>query len=152
MSLRAYATEELAAQPIGYWSGEAYRTVVGRIRSELAVESLTQPHWWILNHVDTAPRSWTIAALTERLRPFDDQGIDLAAVFEDLKGRGWVAEDADGTLALSPAGRDGLERARGRVLPVNGQARAGITTGEFVAALNVLRRVIDNLGGDSDIP
>jgi hypothetical protein len=152
MSVRDYATDELAGQPIGYWSGETYRTVVGRIRSELAVESLAQPHWWILNHIDTTPRSWTRAALTERLQPFDDQGLDFAAVFDDLTSRGWVDEDGDGTLALTPAGLDGLERARGRVLPINDRALAGISTDRFVDALNVMRQVIDNLGGNSDIP
>jgi hypothetical protein len=56
MAMRNYPSDVLARQPIGYWSGETYRTVVGRIRSDLALESLTQPHWWVLNHVDGAPR------------------------------------------------------------------------------------------------
>ncbi|MCK9925489.1 hypothetical protein MXD61_27060 [Frankia sp. AgPm24] len=35
--------EELARQPAGYWTGAAHRTIVGRIRAELAVDDLTQP-------------------------------------------------------------------------------------------------------------
>jgi hypothetical protein len=152
MTVRDYPTEELAAQPIGYWSGETYRTVVGRIRSDLALESLTQPHWWILNHIDGAPGSWTSVALTERLLPFDDQDTDFAAVFDDLVARGWVRYEDDHAMTLGPAGKDGLERARSRARIGTAEALAGIPTEEFVAALNVLRRIIDNLGGNSDVP
>ncbi|MFI0792667.1 hypothetical protein ACH4OY_08210 [Micromonospora rubida] len=53
--VKKYSQEELAAQPIGWWSGETYRRVVGGLRAELAVEQLTQPHWWTLNHVAGAP-------------------------------------------------------------------------------------------------
>jgi hypothetical protein len=152
MSVRDYSTDELAAQPIGYWSGETYRTVVGRIRADLALESLTQPHWWILNHVDAGPGSWTQASLTERLQPFDDQDTDFAAVFDDLMARDWIIVHGHGTMTLSAAGREGLERARTRGRAGNAQALAGISTEEYVATLNVLRRIIDNLGGNSDIP
>ena len=91
-------------------------------------------------------------ALTERLQPFDDQGLDFAVVFDDLTSRGWVDEEGDGTLVLAPAGLDGLERARGRVLPVNDRALAGISSGRFVEALNVMRQVIDNLGATATSP
>jgi hypothetical protein len=105
-SMKEYPEEELAAQPIGYWSGETYRRVVGRIRDELAVEGLTQPHWWTLNHVAGAPGTWTPAALRERLTPFDDQDSDFGAVFDDLAARDWLTRDpATGTLTLTPAGR-----------------------------------------------
>jgi hypothetical protein len=152
MGVRDYPTQELAAQPIGYWSGETHRTVVGRIRSDLALESLTQPGWWILNHIEGAPGSWTSAALTERLQPFDDQDTDFAATIDDLVERGWLAYDGHATMTLTPTGRDGLQRARARSKTTNSQALAGISTDEFVAALNVLRRIIHNLGGNSDIP
>jgi hypothetical protein len=152
MTVREYSAGQLATQPIGYWCGETYRTVVRRIRSDLALESLTQPHWWILNHIDGAPGSWTPPALTERLLPFDDQGTDFATVFDDLATRGWVTYGDDRTMTLSTAGRDGLERARSRSRVGTAETLAGIPTEEFVAALNVLRRIIDNLGGNSDIP
>lgn len=152
MSVRDYSTEDLAAQPIGYWSGETYRIVVDRIRTDLALESLTQPHWWILNHIDGAPGSWTQATLTERLQPFDDQRTDFAEVFDDLTARDWIIVDGQRSMTLTAAGREGLERARARGRAGNTQALAGISTEEYVATLNVLRRIIDNLGGNSDIP
>src|SRR5690348_13770832 len=104
--MKEYTQEQLASQPIGYWSGEAYRRVVGRIRAELAAEDLTQPHWWTLNHVAGSPGTWTRVKLAEKLAPFDDLGIDFAGVFDDLITRGWMREDA-GTLTLTEAGEAG---------------------------------------------
>ena len=151
MSMTEYTREELAGQPIGYWSGAAYRAVVGRIRAELAVEQLTQPHWWTLNHVAGAPGTWSRTALADRLAPFDDLGTDFGGVFDDLVTRGWLTEEA-GTLSLTEAGEAGRLRARTRNAGAHEQMHQGISTDEYVAALNVLRRMISNLGGDSDLP
>ena len=128
--------------------------MVGRIRKELAAESLTQPHWWILNHVAAAPAHWTRAELTAKLTRYDDQGTDFTEVFADLATRGWLTEDATGTatLTLTEAGEAGRLRAKERNLRAHEQTHAGITEEEYVATLDVLRRVIANLGGDSDLP
>jgi len=150
--MKTYAEGDLVAQPIGYWSGAAYRAVVGRIRQDLAIERLTQPHWWILNHVAGAPGTWERVALTDKLRRFDDQGTDFAAVLDDLTGRGWLAEEENGRLTLTELGEQGRLRATERGLRANRQIHEGISPQEYAAALNVLRRMIDNLGGDSDLP
>ncbi|MGS2615917.1 MarR family winged helix-turn-helix transcriptional regulator [Micromonospora sp. LZ34] len=149
--LKEYSQEALASQPIGYWSGEAYRRVVGRIRAELAVEDLTQPHWWTLNHVAGAPGRWSRGDLAERLVPFDDLGIDFDVVFDDLIARGWMREDA-GTLTLTDSGQAGRLRAKDRNARAHEQMHDGIEATEYAAALNVLRRMIANLGGNSDLP
>ncbi|WP_204358436.1 MarR family transcriptional regulator [Streptosporangium sp. 'caverna'] len=151
MIMKEYAREELAAQPIGYWSSEAGRVVVGRIRAELAVEQLTQPHWWTLNHVAGAPGTWSRARLADRLAPFDDLGIDFEGVFDDLVTRGWMTEEA-GVLSLTEIGEAGRLRAQARNAQAHEQMHEGVGTDEYVAALNVLRRVIANLGGNSDLP
>jgi len=44
MEIKEYPNDVLAAQPIRYWSGEAYRRVVGRIRADLATERLHDVH------------------------------------------------------------------------------------------------------------
>ena len=151
MVMKEYAPEQLASQPIGYWSGEAYRTVVGRIRAELAGEGLTQPHWWTLNHVAGAPARWNRAELAEKLKRYDDLGIDFDGVFDDLVSRGWMREEA-GTLTLTEEGEAGRLRARDRNSRAHQQTHEGIPTADFVTTLNVLRRMIANLGGDSDLP
>jgi hypothetical protein len=149
--MKDYTRQELASQPIGYWSGEAYRTIVGRIRADLAMEGLTQPHWWVLNHVAASPGIWTPATLTERLRSFDDQGTDFAQVFTDLSARGWLKQDGE-TLTLTADGESGRLRAAARGAEANELTHEGISPAEYVACLNVLRRMIDNLGGNSDLP
>lgn len=149
--MQEYSERELAAQPIGYWSGETYRRVVGRIRAELAVEDLTQPHWWTLNHVAAEPGALTRAELTMRLTPYDDQDTDFDAVYDDLAGRGWMTEE-DGMLALTEAGEAGKVRARDRNALAHEQIHEGIEPSEYAAALNVLRRMLHNLGANSDLP
>ncbi|WP_405794618.1 MarR family transcriptional regulator [Streptomyces sp. NBC_01506] len=151
MTVQDYTVEELTAQPIGYWSGATMRQVVGRIRAELAVEHLTQPHWWSLNHIAGAPGSWGRARLTDRLAPFDDQDTDFETVYGDLIARGWLTEES-GTFVLTEAGEAGRLRTKERLAKVHERVLDGISPQQYAATLNVLRRMIDNLGGDSDLP
>ncbi|SHL48776.1 MarR family transcriptional regulator [Streptomyces yunnanensis] len=151
MTLKEYPQEQLAAQPIGAWSGEAYRRVVGALRARLAVEDLTQPHWWTLNHVAGAPGRWTRETLIERLAQYEDLGIDFHDVFDDLVARGWLTEDA-GAMTLTGAGEAGRLRAGERNLRVHRQMHEGVATADFVTTINVLRRMVANLGGDGDLP
>ncbi|NYV72799.1 MarR family transcriptional regulator [Streptomyces sp. UH6] len=151
VTLRDYSQKELAAQPIGAWTGVACRLVVGALREQLAVEDLTQPHWWTLNHVAGEPGKWTRAALIERLAKWDDLGIDFNGVFDDLVDRGWLAEDA-GFMTLTEEGEGGRVRAKERNLRVHQQVHEGIDTADFVTTINVLRRMVANLGGNGNLP
>ncbi|WLW50324.1 MarR family transcriptional regulator [Streptomyces sp. YU58] len=151
MTLREYTPQELAAQPIGAWSGEAYRRVVGALRGQLAVEGLTQPHWWTLNHVAGEPGTWTRAALVERLAPYEDLGIDFDGVFDDLVARGWLREDT-GVMTLTEEGEAGRVRAKERNMRVHQRMHEGIDTADFVTTINVLRRMVANLGGNGNLP
>jgi hypothetical protein len=151
-ALRDYPDEELAAQPIGAWTGQAYRRVVGAIRAQLAVENLTQPHWWTLNHAAGAPGTWTRTTLTARLTPYDDQNTDFEAVYDDLTARGWLTEDATGAMTLTDEGEAARLRARERNLRVHHQTHQGISQADFITTINVLRRMVANLGGDGNLP
>jgi hypothetical protein len=152
-TIREYSREELAAQPIGAWSGQAYRLVVGALRAQLAVEDLTQPHWWTLNHLAGAPGKWTRPLLTERLAPYDDQGTDFDEVYDDLVARGWLTEDDEtGTMTLTEAGEEGRLRARDRNARVHQRTHEGIDPADFVTTINVLRRMVANLGGNGNLP
>ncbi|WP_405650891.1 MarR family transcriptional regulator [Streptomyces sp. NBC_00019] len=151
MAIKEYSQEELAAQPIGAWSGEAYRRVVGGIRAQLAVENLTQPHWWTLNHAAGDPGRWTRAALVERLTPYDDQGIDFDGVFDDLVARGWLTEEPDG-MRLTEAGEAGRVRARERNLRIHERTHDGIDPADYAVTVDVLRRMVANLGGEGNLP
>ncbi|MEW2125029.1 MarR family transcriptional regulator [Streptomyces sp. NPDC007259] len=150
-TLREYSQKELAAQPIGAWVGMASRLVVGALREQLAVEDLTQPHWWTLNHVAGEPGTWTRAALAERLAKWDDLGTDFDRVFDDLVDRGWLTEGR-GLMTLTEAGEDGRIRARDRNLRVHQQVHEGVGTADLATTINVLRRMVANLGGDGNLP
>ncbi|MFE4361543.1 MarR family transcriptional regulator [Kitasatospora sp. NPDC056800] len=153
MTIKTYEPQTIAAQPIGAWTGELFRRlVVDGLRVQLAVEGLTQPHWWTLNHAAGRPGGWTRTTLAERLAPYDDQGTAFDAVFDDLIARGWLTEDADGAFTLTEEGEAGRLRARERNLAVSERAHEGIGTEEFVTTINVLRRMVAKLGGNGNLP
>ncbi|MFI9325802.1 MarR family transcriptional regulator [Kitasatospora aureofaciens] len=153
MALEEYPHEVLVAQPIGAWSGEVYRRVVGALREQLAVEGLTQPHWWTLNHAAGAPGVWNRATLAERLARYEDLGLDFGEVFDDLAARGWLLEDrATGAMSLTEEGEAARLRARERNLRVHRRAHEGVDEADFVTAVNVLRRITANLGGEGNLP
>ncbi|OZM83009.1 MarR family transcriptional regulator [Pseudonocardia sp. MH-G8] len=150
--MHKYSTEELAAQPIGYWSGVVYRAVTDRIRASLGEEQLTQPHWWTLNHVSGAPGTWDRGRLAEKLLPYADADVDFGPVFDDLISRAWLTEASDGALTLSEAGEAGLVRARDRNALSHALIHDGIAPEQYAACVNVLRRMVANLGGDGNLP
>ncbi|MEU1289931.1 MarR family transcriptional regulator [Kitasatospora sp. NPDC005856] len=153
MTIKSYEPQIIAAQPIGAWTGEVYRRlVVDGLRRQLAVEDLTQPHWWTLNHTAGRPGGWTRTTLTERLTPYDDQNTAFDTVYDDLIARGWLTEDTDGALTLTEEGEAGRLRARERNLKINERAHQGIDTDDFVTTVNVLRRMVANLGGNGNLP
>lgn len=152
MTIKEYPQQQLAAQPIGYWSREAATLVMRGIRTALAEENLPQPHWWILNQIAGAPATWQRTALTEKLTRFDDQDTDFEAVHTDLAARGWTTETADGTLALTEEGEAGRLRAHDRNARVHARMREGVDDAAYAATIDVLRRTVANLGGDGDLP
>ncbi|MFE7414340.1 MarR family transcriptional regulator [Streptomyces laurentii] len=151
--LKEYPHEQLAGQPIGAWASQAAWLVLGNIRAQLAVEDLTQPHWWTLNHASGSPGTWTRPALTARLAKYDDLGTDFDGVYDDLVVRGWLTEDAGtGAMTLTEDGEAARVRARGRLSPVLRRAQEGVDEADFVTTINVLRRIVANLGGDGNLP
>ncbi|MDX3535974.1 MarR family transcriptional regulator [Streptomyces sp. MB09-01] len=151
MTIKEYPQEQLAAQPIGYWTREAAQLVIGGLRAALAEENLTQPHWWTLNHIAGTPGEWTRAALTAKLTPFDDQSTDFEALYADLTARGWITE-ADDRLTLTEAGEAGRLRAHDRNAKVHARMREGIDDATYAATIDTLRLLVANLGGNGDLP
>jgi hypothetical protein len=150
VSVKQYPAEVLATQPIGFWTGTADRAIVAYLRRTLAKEQLTLPQWWSLHQIAAFPGRWTWDALAVRLAPFACPGMEFGPVFAGLVVRGW-ADDRDGTVRLTPAGDAGFAKARARMEKAYARIRDGITEAEFVAAVDVLRRMVDNVGEDSDL-
>ncbi|WP_436771691.1 MarR family winged helix-turn-helix transcriptional regulator [Yinghuangia sp. YIM S09857] len=147
---------ELAAQPVGYWTGLAHREVIAYIRSRQAELGVTQPQFWLLRNLspddlspDGGPQSLDelADAMSTYLLPEDDLGPESAA----LVARGWLAEEADGRVRIAPEG----EAARLRVKEIGPSVRAhlheGIDDADYATTVRVLQRMIANAtGGDAD--
>jgi uncharacterized protein (TIGR02246 family) len=140
--------DRLVAQPIGYWSGEAYRRIAAAIRGTLAERGLSQPQWWILNHLDAGPH--TRAELIEKLADYStrEEGRDIAAEFDALVESGLV----DATAVMTPAGRTRLAEAREHSSITQATIRNGVSDDEYARTIDVLRRMVGNLGGDPRLP
>jgi DNA-binding MarR family transcriptional regulator len=151
MAIKEYPDTELADQPIGYWSGAAGKAIVRYVRASLAKEQLTLPQWVVLLYAARFPGTWTRETLAARVGAYCEPGTAFEPLFAELFARGWFNE-ADGILVLTPAGEAGFARARGRVAKANAHIRRGISEDEYLTTLSVLRRMIDNVGGDSDLP
>lgn len=151
--MTTYGQAELAKQPIGYWSGEAYRRVTDAIRESLAANGLSQPQWWVLNRLDDRSRVWTRQGLVDELAPYSDkeEGRDVAAEIERLVAAGLGAADGDAVL-MTDEGAARLAAARERNGRAHRDARAGIGDDEYAVTIDVLRRIVGNLGGDSRLP
>ncbi|MFB6484177.1 MarR family transcriptional regulator [Streptomyces virginiae] len=151
MTIKEHSQQQLAAQPIGYWTREAAHLIIGGLRTALAEEHLTQPHWWTLNHIAGTPGHWTREALIAKLAPYDDQDTDFEAVHDDLTTRGWITE-TDHRLTLTEAGEAGRLRAHARNAKVHEAMRQGIDDATYAATIDTLRRLVANLGGNGDLP
>lgn len=151
--MTTYDRAELAKQPIGYWSGAAHRRVAGAIRESLAVNGLSQPQWWVLNRLADGTRTWTRRGLVEELTPYSEaeEGRDVAAEIERLVAAGLAAADGDAVL-MTEAGTARLAAARERNGHAHRAALAGIGDDEYAVTIDVLRRIVGNLGGDSRLP
>lgn len=142
-------TNEIKSQPIGYWTGEAYRRIASAIRESLAAEGLTQPQWWTLNHV--ANGEWTRGALVEKLAPFsaNEQGLDLDDELDDMLERGWVTHNAaTEKLRLTTTGEEHRQQAWERNGATHRAMLGGVSDEEYDDCISVLQRVVGNLGGD----
>lgn len=140
---------EIKSQPIGYWTGEAYRRIAGAIRESLAAEGLTQPQWWTLNHL--ANGEWTRGALVEKLAPFsaNEQGLKLDEELDGVLERGWAMHDAaTDKLSLTTTGHQHRLQAWERNGATHRAMLGGVSDAEYDDCISVLRRIVGNLGGD----
>lgn len=142
-------SNEIQSQPIGYWTGEAYRHISRAIRRSLSAEDLTQPQWWMLNHV--ARRQWNQAALLSKLAPVNanEQNLDLMNELDDLIHRGWLTRDTETQeLHLTARGVEGRQRTWERNGATHRSMVAGVSDEEYDDCIRVLQRIVGNLGGN----
>ncbi|MFD7547041.1 MarR family winged helix-turn-helix transcriptional regulator [Streptomyces sp. NPDC059578] len=138
----------LARQPIGYWSWATYEAVVPYIRAGLAEQGLTQPQWWVLNQLAEHPDGRDLKDLAAFLGGYLDVGEEgIEAETRDLVSRGLAGSDENERIRITDPGetlrKKAAEFQAGRMATIHD----GVSDEEYVAALKVLQRMIDNVGG-----
>ncbi|CAL9502223.1 MarR family transcriptional regulator [Streptomyces sp. enrichment culture] len=144
----AATDENLAAQPIGYWSGVVNKAVLRHLRDAMAGLDITQPLWWTLSRLAAAgPDGATREALAAGLAPLADDPDESPRVPARMAHRGWVTEDEEGVLRLTDAGLAAYARMKALAADVRARLHEGVPDEEYAAALRVLRRIARNAEG-----
>ncbi|WOI62956.1 MarR family winged helix-turn-helix transcriptional regulator [Streptomyces fradiae] len=146
----AVKDENLAAQPIGYWSGVVHQAVIRHLRDAMADLDLTQPLWWTLNRLAAAgPGGASREELAAGLAPLADDPDEIPRIPARLAHRGWTTEDEAGVLRLTGEGAAAHARMRAVAADVRARLHEGVSDEEYAAALRVLRRIARNAEGGS---
>ncbi|MFA3876460.1 MarR family winged helix-turn-helix transcriptional regulator [Streptomyces sp. MMCC 100] len=144
----SHTDAELIRQPIGYWSWAAYKAVVTRTRAALAELGTTQPQWWVLAQVARADTPKTGAEISHLLRNYLDTGPEaMESEIDATIKAGWIVQDPDGRLSLTPEGRAFFEQAAALQDDLWTERHAGVSDEEYLTTMKVLQRFIHNTGG-----
>ncbi|MGW7094460.1 MarR family winged helix-turn-helix transcriptional regulator [Streptomyces sp. NPDC054874] len=146
------ATDDmLATQPIGYWSGLAHATVTRHLRDAMARIDVTQPQYWVLNSVNGGgPAAPSREEVVDRLTHLADGPHEIARVVDQLLHREWLRTDDGRRLHLTDTGEAARVRLRELATEVRAEVHQGISDEEYVAALQVLRKMVANVEGDGN--
>lgn len=143
-------------KPIGWWLKEVDRLLEQSFEQLLAADGLTRRQWQALNAAAggtlgggagassqdgaSAPGGGVSGAIAAALAPFLSGEAELAAVMEPLVRRGWLVGET-----LTAAGEDALRRLSEKVQEQRRRVTAGISEAEYLATVDVLRRMAGNL-------
>jgi hypothetical protein len=137
---------DVLERPIGYWLKHLDRLIDQALDRCLAEDGLSRRHWQVMNVLARGPVGER--DLAEALQPFwGDGAVTLGDVTGELARREWLVADVAGGFALSPAGADAHARVAERVRAQRRRSADGLTAAEYEAAVRVLRRMAENLGG-----
>jgi DNA-binding MarR family transcriptional regulator len=132
-------------RPIGFWLKLVDRLIDHSFDAVLGHAGLTRRHWQVLNLLQEAPA--TVQQADARLAPFLGGGEPTTRpVLDDLHARGWIAWTDAEQAALTEAGRAAHTDLRQQVAHGRARLAAGITSEEYAATIDVLRRMAVNLG------
>ena len=141
------ATIPTDRRPIGYWLKLVDRLIDERFDQLLAEAALTRRHWQVLAALQAGPAS--IRQLDTKLTPFLDQREPTTRpVVDDLCARGWAAWSSGDLANLTQAGATAHAALLAKVSSSRRQVTAGITPDDYLATVEVLRRMAANLGWD----
>ncbi len=132
-------------RPIGFWLKLVDRLIDESLDGMLGQAGLTRRHWQVLNLLEQAPA--TLHQTDTQLAPFLDGGEPTTRpVLNDLHERGWLAWTDVGQATLTEAGRAAHTDLRQQVARGRARLTAGISSSQYAATIDVLRRMAVNLG------
>ncbi|MFE7672701.1 MarR family transcriptional regulator [Streptomyces albidoflavus] len=146
-----YSDEELARQPVPYWTGLAAKATVGFVRRKQAEVGFTQPGFWILrflskHDVSEDGQGRTVAELQDAMAHFLLPEDDLAAEAETLLAAGWVTRDGEDRLWITEAGDAARAGLKAHAPAWHAEMHAGISDADYATTLRVLMRFMRNTG------
>jgi DNA-binding MarR family transcriptional regulator len=130
-------------RPIGYWLKHLDGLIEAAFDRTLTGQGVTRRHWQALNTRHERP--FTQAAIADALAPFlaDDPGAD-ERVIDELVARGWVERGEDNVLKLTPMETEVHAALLERIQVTRQQLVRGVTQEEYLATVDVLRRMAGN--------
>lgn len=143
----SHPDDELAGQPVGYWSWAAHKAVVDHIRATLAGHGVSQPQWWVLAQLAGSEEGRTREELTAVLGGYLDVGDLLESEMDTVVSRGWADQDGSQRLRITPQGAALHAELAEVQRSLRTQIHDGIPDEEYVRTLKVLQRMIHNVGG-----
>jgi len=136
-------------RPIGFWLKLVDRLIDEQFAATLEEHGVTRRQWQLLNVLSQGAAS--LAALDEAVAPFLRPGSDGAPAesssehLAELIESAWVAGSPE-SYALTERGQTAFRRLADVVAENRGKVGHGITDAEYLATVDVLRRVAVNLG------
>jgi DNA-binding MarR family transcriptional regulator len=136
-------------RPIGYWLKHLDGLIEAAFERTLRSEGVTRRHWQALNTLRERPS--TQAAIADALAPFlaGDPGADQR-VIDELVARGWVERGEGHLFRLTPAGTRVHAALLERIQATRQLLVRGVTQEEYLATIDVLRRMARNLERGED--
>ncbi|MFF1902767.1 MarR family winged helix-turn-helix transcriptional regulator [Kitasatospora sp. NPDC058218] len=153
VEIKEYSQEELAAQPVAYWTGVAYQEIIGFIRRRQAELGFTQPQYWMLRHLskhDISPdgHGMTVPELAEAMKSYLRPEDDPAGEAEALLELGWVTQDGVGRLWITESGDAARAALKTHAPAWRDLIHEGVDDADYATTLRVLRRMMRNVGSD----
>ncbi|WP_329021580.1 MarR family winged helix-turn-helix transcriptional regulator [Streptomyces sp. NBC_00690] len=144
-----FSDAELAAQPAAYWTGTAYEALISFTRARQGEHGFTQPQFWLLRNLskhDISPdgHGMTIPELQQAMSSYLRPEDDLTAEAEVLLQRGWLTRDAEARLWITEAGEKARTDLKQHAPAIRARIHEGIDDADYVTALRVLQRMIQN--------
>lgn len=134
-------------QPIGFWTTRAGEAVAARTRGALADVGVSQPQWWVLHQLSLHPDGMDRAAMIETIGPNDTTRVIEDALLS-TSARAWTVDDGT-RLAVTELGTAMFQRAARVQDDLQAERMQGISEADFVTTIEVLQRIISNVGGDA---